>query len=176
VDAESSWPDQLPIWLTPHGFLHLAEREDATVAADGDGWKVEVRAPRGDVVYTLNGYYGRDFLLERMETWIDDTVFGDMLVEAEFDDYRRFGPLLFPESVVYKQGGLTTLDLTLDGVVPGTDAPTSTTGGSGRPGGGGGGAPAASTEPYVEIGDGIFVMLGAYQGVAVEFDDFAVVI
>src|SRR5690606_35837186 len=30
--------------------------------------------------------------------------------------------------------------------------------------------------PYVELGDGVFVMLGAYQGVAVEFDEFAVVI
>src|SRR5690606_3093256 len=42
---------------------------------------------------------------------------------------------------------------------------------------GGGGAPAASSEPpYVELGDGVFVMLGAYQGVAVEFDEFVVVI
>lgn len=176
IGADSPWPDQLPIWLTPHGFLHLAEREDATISAEGDGWKVEVRVPRGDVVYTLNGYYGQDVLLERVETWIDDTVFGDMLVEAEFDDYRSFGELLFPQSLVYKQGGLATLDLTIDGVVPNTDAETSVPGGGARPGGGGGGAPAASAEPYVEIGDGIFVMPGAYQGVAVELDEFAVVI
>lgn len=176
IDANSAWPDQLPVWLTPHGFLHLAAQQGASIAAEGDGYKVSVGVPRGDIEYTLNGYFNGDSLLERIETWVDDSVFGDMLVEAEFADYRRFGPLLYPESLVYKQGGFPALVLTLDGVVPNTDADTSPPEGNARPGGGGGGAPAADEERYVEIGDGIFAMLGAYQAVAVEFDEFSVVI
>jgi glyoxylase-like metal-dependent hydrolase (beta-lactamase superfamily II) len=174
VDGASAWADQLPIWLTPHGFLRLAVSEDASVASEGDGWKISVQAPRGDVTYTLEGYYDDDFELERIDTRIDDTVFGDMAVEAEFGDYREFGSLRYPESLVYKQGGRTTLDLTFDAVVPNTDAETSVPAGPARAGGG---AQAAADErPYVELGDGAFVMLGAYQGVAVEFDDFSVVI
>ncbi len=175
VDASSAWPDQLPIWMTPHGFLRLAADEQAAVAAEGDGWQVTVDVPRGDLTYTLEGHYDPEFRLERIETWIDDSVFGDMVVEAVFGDYREFDALRYPGSVAYKQGGLSTLELEFDGVVPNTDAETSVE--SGPPRAGGGGAPAASAEaPYVELGDGVFVMLGAYQGVAVEFDDFAMVI
>src|SRR5690606_25910764 len=61
VDGSSAWPDQLPIWLTPHGFLRLAASEGATVEAEGDGWKVSVEAPRGGVTYTLEGHYDDDF-------------------------------------------------------------------------------------------------------------------
>ena len=175
VDGASAWPDQLPIWLTPHGFLRLAENGETSVAAADGGVKVTVRVPRDDIVYTFDGYYDEDYRLERIETWIDDSVFGDMSVEAEFGGYRSFGGIVYPESLVYKQGGLTTLSLTFDEVVPGTQAETSVA--SGPPRAGGGGArPAESGPSYVELGDGVFVMLGAYQGVAVEFDEFAVVI
>src|SRR5690606_19204869 len=86
--------------------------------------------------------------------------------------YREFGALRYPESLVYKQGGLTTLDLTLDSVAPNTDAATSVPEGPARAGGGGGGGPPAASNvmPYVELGEGVFVMLGAYQGVAVDID------
>ena len=176
IDGSSAWADQLPIWLTPHGFLRLADLNEASVEAADRGVKVTVRVPRGDIVYSVDGYYDESYRLERIETRIDDSVFGDMLVEAEFEGYRRFGDIVYPESFMYRQGGWPTFSLTLEQVVPNTEAPTTVASGPPRAGGGGG-APAASSEPpYVELGDGVFVMLGAYQGVAVEFDDFVVVI
>src|SRR5690606_17941911 len=83
-----------------------------------------------------------------------------------------YSALTFPESILYKQGGLTTFELSIDGVVANTESEVTPPGGPRM----GGGPPSGNDAPYVEIGDGIFVMLGAYQGVAVEFDDFAVVI
>ena len=172
ITAESAWPDQLPIWLTPHGFLRLAATAETSVAADGDGWKVTVRVPRGNVVYTLDGFYDEAFRLRRISTHVDDSIFGDMLVEAELGEYRGFDGLQYPASIVYTQGGLTTFNLAIDSVVPDTDAEL---GAPGAPRAGGGPA-GAGDAPYVELGDGVFVMLGAYQGVAVEFDEFSVVI
>jgi glyoxylase-like metal-dependent hydrolase (beta-lactamase superfamily II) len=175
VTAASSWPNQLQIWLTPSGFLHLAQRHGAAVERDGDGFKVVIGVESDGIGYTLNGYYGGDHLLRRIETWIDDSVYGDMPFEAEFADYRDFDGLTFPASIAQKQGGYATLNLTIDAVVPDTDAsaaPPPREGG-GRPAGG---APAADAEPYTEIGDGIYVMNGAYQGVVVEFDDFIAVV
>jgi glyoxylase-like metal-dependent hydrolase (beta-lactamase superfamily II) len=65
---------------------------------------------------------------------------------------------------------MTTLELALDSVTADVDPPEIGPGRAARP------RAAAEGSPYTEIGPGIFVMLGAYQAVAVEFDNFAVVI
>jgi glyoxylase-like metal-dependent hydrolase (beta-lactamase superfamily II) len=174
IGASASWADQLPIWLTPHGFLALGAQSAPVVERAGSGFKVAIPLTRAGIRYTLNGYYDRDYLLERIETWIDDPVYGDMKVEARFDDYRDFGGVRYPASMVHRQGGFTTLDLRIGSVVPNTEAsaeaPSRATGQ--RPPAA---APAAEP-PYYEIADGIFVFGGAYQGVAVEFADFCVLI
>ena len=175
VSSQSSWPIQLQIWLTPPGFLKLAERHDAAVARDGAGFELSFDVSSGGVDYTLRGHYGADYLLDRIETWIDDPIFGDLPVEAEFGEYRDFGGLKFPGSIVQRQGGYTTLHLDIDDVVTNTVAsavPPPRAGGRG----GGQGAPSNDATPYAEIAEGVFVMNGAYQGVAVEFADYAVVI
>jgi glyoxylase-like metal-dependent hydrolase (beta-lactamase superfamily II)/catechol 2,3-dioxygenase-like lactoylglutathione lyase family enzyme len=181
IVSNANWPDQLPIWLTPHGFLALAGQGTPVVERRRGGTTVTLPVTRAGVRYTLNGYYDRNALLERIETWIDDPVYGDMKVEARFADYRDFGGVRFPASLIYSQGGFTTLNLAVHGVVANTDASAapSPRAASGPPPAAAraGGPPAAPAEPpYYEIADGIFVFSGAYQGVAVEFQDFSVVI
>jgi glyoxylase-like metal-dependent hydrolase (beta-lactamase superfamily II) len=175
IDAASPWADQLPIWLTPQGFLDLAARATPKVERHGAEWKVAVEVPSDSgVVHVVNGYYGDDFRLRRVQTWVDDSVFGDLEVVAELGAYRRFGSIEFPASLLYKQGGFATLSLTIDGVEPDTSAsavPESSP--RRRPAGPAAGAAGAS---YVKIGDGVFVLPGSYQSVAVEFADFSVVI
>jgi glyoxylase-like metal-dependent hydrolase (beta-lactamase superfamily II) len=175
TDGESSFADQLPIWLTPQGFLDLAAKTTPKVERDGAEWEVTLEVPSDEgVVHTVHGYYGDDFRLRRIQTWVDDSVFGDMEVLAELGAYRKFGAIEFPASVVYKEGGFTTLSLTIDNVVPDTQAsavPESPP--RRRPAAG---AAAAPGPAYAKIGEGIFVLPGSYQSVAVEFDDFAVVI
>jgi glyoxylase-like metal-dependent hydrolase (beta-lactamase superfamily II) len=171
ITAASSWAEQLPIWLTPHGFLELARAGEPTIAADGDGWRVTLPVTRNAVTYTLIGGYDERFELESIRTWIDDSVFGDMEVVARFGRYRAFGALRFPERITLEQGGHTTFDLAVDAVALTAAAPEPPA--ARRPGAAG----AAGQGPaYTKIGDGIFVMLGAYQSVAVEFDEFSVVI
>jgi len=179
IGPTASWADQLPIWLTPHGFLALGAQTVPVVEREGRGFKVALPLTRAGIRYTLNGYYDRDYLLRRIETWIDDPVYGDMKVEARFDDYRDFGGVRFPASIAYSQGGFTTLDLTIDGVVPNTEAsagPPPRAAGERPPAAAPPAAAAAAEPPYYEIADGIFVFSGAYQGVAVEFSDFCVLV
>jgi glyoxylase-like metal-dependent hydrolase (beta-lactamase superfamily II) len=112
-----------------------------------------------------------------------------MLVEAEFSGYRAFDGLRFPARILHKQGGLAILELAIDKVVPNSTAaaaaPAAAAGGRGGAGGAGGGggaggrggaaAPAAAPAP-VEMAPGVFVLDGAYQAVAVAFNDYSIVI
>lgn len=171
ITPASPWAEQLPIWLTPHGFLKLVRAGEPTVAADGAGWRVTLPVTRDAVTYTLNASYDERFELQSIRTWIDDSVFGDMEVVARFGRYRDFGGLRFPETLTLEQGGFTTFDLAVDAVEPSAETPQ-------PPDARRAGAPGAVAQGpgYMTIGAGIFVMLGAYQSVAVEFDEFSVII
>jgi glyoxylase-like metal-dependent hydrolase (beta-lactamase superfamily II) len=171
ITPASRWAEQLPIWLTPHGFVKLMRAGEPTVAADADGWQVTLPVTRDAVTYTLIGSYDARFELRSIRTWIDDSVFGDMEVVARFGRYREFGELRFPERLTLEQGGRTTFDLAVDAAAPSAATPAPPE--ARRPG-----APGAAAQGpgYTRIGEGIFVILGAYQSVAVEFDAFSVVI
>jgi glyoxylase-like metal-dependent hydrolase (beta-lactamase superfamily II) len=171
ITAESSWAEQLPLWLTPRGFLKLALAGRPAIAPDGSGWLVTVPVTRGGITYELVGRYNQRFELERIRTAIDDPVFGDLPVVAQFGPYRDFGDLLFPETVTIEQGGHPTFHLAVETARLGTETPEPPA--ARRPGGAGA---AASGPAYERIGDGIFVLLGSYQSVVVELDEFVVVI
>jgi len=49
--------------------------------------------------------------VERVRTWLDDPVLGDMLVETSFSGYEKFGALSFPTHIVERRGGFPVLDL-----------------------------------------------------------------
>jgi glyoxylase-like metal-dependent hydrolase (beta-lactamase superfamily II) len=54
--------------------------------------------------------------VERVQTWIDNTVLGDTLVETVYSEYRDFGGVMFPARIVRNQGGHPVLDLTVSAV------------------------------------------------------------
>jgi len=190
VTADSGFNQKLQLWLTPHGFLGLAEDSNPTItseAMNGADYNVaSFNVADGDISHEMRGYFNAETnVLEEVHTWADNPVFGDMLIEAEYGNYQDFGGAMFPTSYVQKQGGFDTLNLTIDNVVPNTTASAAPPEGGGRGGRGGrgggrggrgGGAAADAPPPFVEIGDGIFVLDGGYQSVAVEFNDFSVVI
>lgn len=169
IGPEAAWPDKLPIWLTPHGFAKLVAAGDPGIERVRRGWQVTLPLARDGVDYTLVGRYNRDFELESIRTWVDNTVFGDMEVLAEFGAYRDFGGVSFPESLSVREGGFATLSLAIDGAEHGAAAAVDDTPRRGRP-------PGADGPRWTEIGDGIFAFHGAYQAVAVEFERFSVVI
>jgi glyoxylase-like metal-dependent hydrolase (beta-lactamase superfamily II) len=99
------------IWTTPHGFLKAAAANQATSAPSGDG---------SEVTFTIGGkykYVGRINAaneVERVQTWIDNTVLGDTPVEITYSGYRDFGGIKFPSRIVRTQGGHPVLELTIE--------------------------------------------------------------
>jgi len=170
IRAGAGFAAELPIWLTPHGFLALADSHEPSVTGEDNGWSVALDVAEDGITYRVVGLYGEDYLPQRIGTWIDDPVFGDMPVVAQFSAFEDFAGVTFPGEMTLAQGGLATLALAIESVTkdvasPEIPAPRSF-----------GGAAAAAGPSVTEIGAGVFVMPGAYQGVAVEFDDFSVVI
>ena len=99
------------IWTTPHGFLNAAAANKATATPSGDG---------SDVTFTIDGkykYQGRinaQNEVERVQTWIDNTVLGDTPIDITYSGYRDFGGIRFPSRIVRTQGGHPVLELTIE--------------------------------------------------------------
>jgi glyoxylase-like metal-dependent hydrolase (beta-lactamase superfamily II) len=154
--------------LTPHGFVMAARTSGATLTpapADRRGVTVvSFTSPRG---HKINGYLNAQHLVEKIETWTDNPILGDTLIETTFADYRTFGGLQFPTRIVQKQGGYPTLEITVTDVAanvpvnisaPGTSAPARATG-----------------QP---VADGVWYLAGTPDpnSQLVEFRDFAVIV
>ena len=153
---------QLQIWLTPHGFLKGAVANKAVVKR-GKVTTVTFTAPgKSRVVGTISA----DNLVEKVDSWLDNPVLGDMLVETTYSDYRDFGGFRFPTKIVQKQGGFPVFELTvteakanvtLDLAVP--DAVRQAA------------LPAVQVTPQ-KLADGVWYLTGgSHHSVAVEFAD-----
>jgi glyoxylase-like metal-dependent hydrolase (beta-lactamase superfamily II) len=69
--------------------------------------------------YKFTGIINRRNQVERVQTWVDNPVLGDMLVEAAYSDYERMeGGVSFPTRIIQKQGGHPSLDLWIFSVQP----------------------------------------------------------
>lgn len=190
ITPDSPWSQRLIIYFTPYGFLRLAADQDARVELvdlpDGqDEYVLSFDVPDGGATHAMRGYFGQDSRLRRIETWLDDPVLGDMLVEVEFADYRDVGGIEFPMHILERRGGLAYKELSVSSVVPNAaiEAPDPAADGGafgGRGGGGrggrGAGAAQAETPPSLAIGEGVWVVTGGYQSTVVEFSDYVVVI
>jgi hypothetical protein len=79
----------LLIWATPHGFLKAALQNNATVKSQTvGGKKLNVVSFTTADKRKMTGYINDQNLVERVETWIDNPVLGDMLVQARHSDYK----------------------------------------------------------------------------------------
>ena len=100
----------MEIWTTPQGFLRAAAANNAAIQP-GEG--------RAEVSFTMDG--GRRYVgwinaqhhVERVHTWIDNTVMGDTPIEIDYSEYRDFGGVMFPARIVRRQGGHPVLELSV---------------------------------------------------------------
>src|SRR5215470_8818478 len=91
-----TWAQQLEIWITPWGFLKGAAANSAAVKAETVGGKryqtvtfnSPIKSPGGQP-YKVVGYINNQNLVEKVQTWLENPIFGDMLVEAEYTQYRE---------------------------------------------------------------------------------------
>ena len=182
VGATTPWTQQLEIWMMPHGFLRAATANNATLKTQTlNGRRYNVLTFTGQNKAAVNGYINDQNVVERVETWLDNPVLGDMQFEAIYSDYRDFGGVKFPMHIVQRQGGHPILDLTLSDVRPNaavTIQPAPGRGGA-PPAAGGGGAPAgapASATPSEKLTEGVHLILGGYASVVVEFKDHLAIV
>jgi glyoxylase-like metal-dependent hydrolase (beta-lactamase superfamily II) len=177
VGANTPWVQQLEIWMMPQGFLRAAAAHNATAASQTvGGKKMTVVTFMGENKAKVNGYINDQNLVEKVETWIDNAVLGDLLFEAVYSDYKDFGGVKFPTKIVQRQGGHPILDLTISDVKP--NAAVNIQPPQGR-GGAPGGAPApaaAAGTPTEKLAEGVYLILGGYASVAVDFKDGIVII
>ena len=175
VNADTPWVQQLEIWMMPHGFLRAAAKRNATVEAKTvGGRKYTVVSFVGDNKAKVNGYLNDQNLIERVETQIDNPFFGDMPFEAIYSDYRDAGGAKFPIHIVQRQGGYPIFDLTITDLKP--NAPVTIQAAQGRGGAGGGAAAGAGQATSEKLGDGVYLILGGYAAIAVDFKDHVTIV
>lgn len=172
--ADTPWVQQLEIVMMPHAFLRAAAARNATVETRTvGGKKYSVLSFVGDNKARVNGYINDRRQVERVETWIDNPLYGDMSFEALYTDYKDAGGAMFPMHIVQKQGGYPIFDLTVTDV--NANAPVSIQ----TAGRGGAGAPAAAAPQQAaseKLGDGVYLITGGYAAVAIDFTDHITII
>jgi glyoxylase-like metal-dependent hydrolase (beta-lactamase superfamily II) len=199
----SAWAQQLEIWTTPWGFLKGAAATSATARSqtvNGRRFQVvtfnaPVKSPSGQP-YRVVGYINGDNMVERVQTWLEHPIFGDMLVEADYLYYRDNYGLKYPARMVQKRAGWPTFEAFILGAhanpanlqtLLGTAAPAAGRGAVAGPspaaaqtgGARGGGAPAAPPAPAAyseQLAPGVFRIgqkpaAGTYNALAIEFAD-----
>jgi len=171
INANTNWAQQLDHWMLPYGFLKAAAATNATVQSQKVGGKnYSVVTFMGQNKAKVNGYINDQNMVEKVETWIDNAVTGDTLLQAVYTDYKDFGGLKFPTKMVRKQGDYPILELTVTDVKPNAPANIQPP----QAGGGGGGQPPATTSR--KLGDGVYLILGGYASIAVDFKDYIVLL
>src|SRR5437867_697150 len=174
VNANTPWVQQLEIWMTPHGFLRAATTNNATVTTQNKGGKkYNVVTFMGQNKAKVNGYINDQNMVEKVETWIDNPMLGDTLFEASYSDYKDFSGIKFPTHIVQTQGGYPIFDLTVNNVKPNAAVNIQNPQRGAAPA-----APAAPAQaaPSQKLADGVYLILGGYASVAIDFKDYIVVI
>ena len=193
IAPNAAWAAQIEIYLTPWGFLKGAAANNATATSQRSGgkavtvisWSPSQKSPSGQP-YRVAGYINDQQMIERVETWIEHPVMGDLHVEQAYTDYRDFGGVKVPGKIAQRRGGFQTFEATINEAIanPANIAdllqpPTAPGGGrAGVPGGApaGGAAPAPPPVQSEKLGEGAYRITGGYVSIAVEFKDYVVVL
>jgi glyoxylase-like metal-dependent hydrolase (beta-lactamase superfamily II) len=186
ADVSQPWAGSLEFYITPWGFLKGAAENDATVShkkVEGKNytvltWSPKVKAPSGKN-YVINGYVDQQNFVDRVETWVEENIMGDMHVVATYTGWKDFGGVMAPSKIVQTRGGWPFFDVDVTAAKANPpDAATLVPAPPGRGRGPGGGAPGAApalTVTSEKLGDGLYRLTtgaGSYDSVIVEFKDY----
>jgi glyoxylase-like metal-dependent hydrolase (beta-lactamase superfamily II) len=160
----------MEIWSTPHGFVKAALANNAASTPANGGSEVSFMVGGK---YKHVGRINAENQVEKVQTWIDNVVLGDTLVETTFSEYRDFGGVMFPGRILRSQGGHPVLDITVSQVtanpasaasfvVPDTVAAFT---------------PPAVTVDVEKLAAGVYYMRGgSHHSIAIEQGDHVVVV
>ncbi len=180
--ANTAWTQQLEIWVTPWGFLKGAAANNATVRSEKVGgkaysvvtWSPSQKAPSGQA-YRLNGYIDDKNMVERVVTWVEHPVLGDMEVDTSYGNYQDFGGVKVPGQISQKRAGMVTFEATITGATanPSNITQLLTPPAPATPAAPPAAPPAVQSE---KMADGVYRITGGYVALAVEFKDHVVVL
>ncbi len=188
--ATPAWAQQMQIWLTPWGFLRGAAANAATVRSrkiEGETYRVVTwspaqKAPSGQS-YKVVGYLNGANIVERVETWVEHPILGDMHVEFRYSEYRDFGGLKVPTRIAQRQVGMETFVAAIDAAAANPpnlqQLMTAPVSGGIAPGAGRGAqAPPQAPPPVAseKLADSVYRITGGYVALAVEFKEYVVVL
>src|SRR5215475_9419422 len=178
---------QLDILLTPHGFLKAAQAANPTAisltfpgspGAITQSGKATLVSFTAMGKYRVNGTFNDENLLELVQTWIPNPVYGDMLYELRYTNYKDFGGVKFPTVLHIHQGdprlsvAHNSMEITLNNVQPNVSVPAVTVPDAVQKAAG----PRERAESQ-KLADGVWLIAGgSHNSVAVEFRDFVTVI
>jgi len=157
------------LWVTPHGVLKAAARNNATVQ-----WVTREGKPMAAVSFTEPGrfaataYLDDQYLVERVESRIPDPVLGETTVVTRYEGYRDVSGVKFPSRIQQAQGGFPVLDLSVKEVVANAPADIQVPD-----------AVRTATERVTteKVADGVwFVAGGSHNSVAIEMKDHLVLV
>jgi glyoxylase-like metal-dependent hydrolase (beta-lactamase superfamily II) len=159
----------LALWATPQGFLKAAMMNNATTRKAGGGTEVSFTVGGK---YKMTGIINAQNEVQRVQTWIDQPIVGDMLVETVYSGYKDFGGVRFPSRIVQSQDGFPALDLTVSSVTanPAVDITVPDNVRNAPP-------PAPVRVESAKLADGVFYLTGGtHHSLAVEMKDHIVLV
>ena len=185
--SPGGWNAQLELWTTPWGFLKGAASNGATVKTQTIAgkpfkvvsWNAPVKSPGGQA-YRVVGFINAGNLVEKVQTWVENPVFGDMLVESDYSFYRENDGLKYPTEIVQQRGGWPVLKIQVLGAFKNPAklaqlmAPNTTASAVAAPAAAA--APAAPAPASEQLAPGVYRIRGAYNSLAVEFADHVLLI
>ena len=158
----------LALWATPQGFVKAAMANNATTRQTRAGTEVSFTV---DGKHKMSGTINAQGHVEKVQTWIDNPVVGDMLVETVYTGYKDFGGVTFPTRILQTQDGYPSLDITVSAVTvnPMFDAAVPDNVRN---------APAPAVQVAVQkLAEGVFHLAGgSHHSVAVEMRDHIVIV
>jgi len=104
------------LWITPHGALKAAQRNNASVSAGEGGVQRLSFAQPGRLRATVT--VNADGLVTQVDSEFPDPVMGDTSVSTTYADYKDYGGVKFPTRVRQTQGGHPVLELVIKEVQP----------------------------------------------------------
>ena len=107
------------LWITPHGVLKAAAKNDAKLAWTGSGKKtlaaVSFTQPGA---LSATAYINDQYLVERVESRFPNAVLGETTAVTRYSEYRAYGDVQFPGRIEQSIGGHPVLSVIVTQVEP----------------------------------------------------------
>jgi len=156
------------MWAFPQGFVKAAMANHATLMKIDGGTEVSFTI---DGQYKMTGIINAQYEVERVRTWIDQSIIGDMLVETEYSGYKNFNGVHFPSRIVQKMDGFPSLDLTVATLTANAPVAIAVSPDVGKA------RAAAPTVNVQKLAEGVFWLTGGtHHGLAIEMHDHLVLV